>query len=311
MFAGEVVVVAGILLLARRMEEGPRETGVQLDLVGTALSAIGLGLIVFGILKAGTWGLVTPKPGAPEWLGLSPVVWLILGGGVVLCLFYAWQNRRIARGSEPLVDPAMLRVPVLRGGLTSFFFQYFLQGGLFFAVPLFLSVALGLSAIDTGVRLLPLSITLILAAAGIPKLFPDASPRRVVRIGFAALFVALVVLIALLDVNAGAEVTTWPMLLAGLGIGALASQLGAVTVAAVPDEQSGEVGGLQNTITNLGISVGTALAGALIISALTASFLTGIENNPAVPDRVTSQAQTQARRRRAVHLRRAAPDRPR
>jgi MFS family permease len=292
-FAGEVVVVAGILLLARRMEEGPRDAKVRLDLVGTALSALGLGLIVFGILKAGTWGIVSPKSGAPEWIGLSPVVWLILGGGVVLWLFFEWQNRRLARGSDPLVDPAMLRVPALRGGLTSFFFQYFLQGGLFFAVPLFLSVALGLSAIDTGVRLLPLSITLILAAAGIPKLFPDVSPRRVVRIGFAALFVALVVLIALLDTGAGAEVTTWPMLLAGLGVGALASQLGSVTVSSVPDEQSGEVGGLQNTITNLGISVGTALAGAIVIAALTSSFLTGIEQNPAVPDRVTSQAQTQ------------------
>jgi MFS family permease len=291
-FAGEVVVVAGILLLARRMEEGPRDANVRLDLVGTALSALGLGLIVFGILKAGTWGIVSPKSGAPEWIGLSPVVWLILGGGVVLWLFFAWQNRRLARGSDPLVDPAMLRVPALRGGLTSFFFQYFLQGGLFFAVPLFLSVALGLSAIDTGVRLLPLSVTLILAAAGIPKLFPDVSPRRVVRIGFAALFVALVVLIALLDTGAGAEVTTWPMLLAGLGVGALASQLGSVTVSSVPDEQSGEVGGLQNTITNLGISVGTALAGAIVIAALTSSFLTGIEQNPAVPDRVTSQAQT-------------------
>src|SRR6185312_9750198 len=103
------------------------------------------------------------------------------------------------------------------------------------------------SAIETGVRLLPLSFTLILAAAGIPKLFPDASPRRVVRIGFLTMFAALVVLIAGLQEGAGAGVTTWPMLLAGLGMGALASQLGAVTVSAVPDEQSSEVGGLQNT----------------------------------------------------------------
>ena len=95
----------------------------------------------------------------------------------------SWENRRIARGAEPLVDPAILRNLTLRGGLTSFFFQYLLQGGLFFAVPLFLSVALGLSAIATGVRLLPLSITLLLAAAGIPKVFPNASPRRVVQIG--------------------------------------------------------------------------------------------------------------------------------
>jgi hypothetical protein len=275
------------------MTEGTRESEVRLDLVGTALSALGLGLIVFGVLRSGTWGFVQPKPDAPEWIGLSPCIWLMLGGGVVLFLFVAWENRRLTRGSDPLIDPKILRVPLLRGGLTSFFFQYFLQGGLFFAVPLFLSVALGLSAIDTGVRLLPLSITLILAAAGIPKLFPDASPRRVVRLGFVALFAGLVVMVAALDQGAGPEITTWPMLLAGLGIGALASQLGSVTVSSVPDEQSGEVGGLQNTITNLGISVGTALTGAIIIATLTTSFLTGVEQNPAVPASVKKQASTQ------------------
>ena len=67
-------------------------------------------------------------------------------------------------------------------------------------------------------------------------------------------------MVAALDAGAGAEIVTWPMLLAGLGIGALASQLGSVTVSSVPDEQSGEVGGLQNTVTNLGASIGTALA---------------------------------------------------
>jgi MFS family permease len=291
-FAGEVLVVFGVLALARRMADGTRESGVRLDMVGTALSALGLGLIVFGVLRSGTWGFVKAKPGAPEWLGLSPSIWLMLGGGVVLGLFVQWENRQLARGSEPLFNPAILRIPLLRRGLTSFFFQYFLQGGLFFAVPLFLSVALGLSAIDTGVRLLPLSITLILAAAGIPKVFPDASPRRVVRLGFLALFAGLVVMVGALDAGAGPEIVTWPMLLAGLGIGALASQLGSVTVSSVPDEQSGEVGGLQNTITNLGISVGTALTGAIVIAALTTSFLTGVEQNPAVPASVKSQAST-------------------
>ena len=190
-FAGEVLVVIVILALARRMADGPRESGVKLDLVGTLLSALGLGLIVFGILRSGTWGFVKAKPGAPEWIGLSPVIWLLLGGGVVLWLFLMWENRVIARGGEPLIDLGSIRNPVLRGGLTAFFFQFFVQGGMFFAVPLFLSVALGLSAIETGVRLLPLSLTLIIAAAGIPRFFPDASPRRVVRIGFGALFVGL------------------------------------------------------------------------------------------------------------------------
>ena len=292
-FVGEVLVVLIILALARRMDDTPAEKDARLDIMGTVLSALGLALVVFGVLSSGTWGFIIPKPGAPELLGLSPVIWLILAGGCVLTGFLSWERRRLGRNQGVLVDPAMLDNKLLRGGLVSFFFQYLLQAGLFFVVPLFLSVALGLSAIATGVQLLPLSITLLLAAVGVPKLFPNANPRRVVRIGFLALFASIVTLIALLDLGAGPEITTWPMLLAGLGVGALASQLGAVTVSAVPDEQSGEVGGLQNTVTNLGASIGTALAGAVLISALSTSFFTGIEGNPAVPEELTSTAQVE------------------
>jgi MFS family permease len=291
-FAGEVLIVVVILLLTRRMSDTPPEKGVKLDLVGTALSAAGLGLIVYGILRSGTWGFVQPKPGAPEWLGLSPVIWLIFAGGVILLGFAAWENRRLARGEGALIDPGMLRNLQLRNGVTSFLFLFLVQAGIFFIVPLFLSVALGMSAVATGVRLLPLSLTLLLFAVGVPKLLPNVSPQRVIRIGFLTLFAGLVLLVALLDYGAGADIVTWPLLLAGAGIGAIASQLGSVTVSAVPDEQSGEVGGLQNTGTQLGASIGTALAGAVLISALTASFLTGIANNPAVPDRVVEQAQT-------------------
>jgi len=292
-FAGEVLVVLVILALARRMGDTPAEEGAAMDLVGTALSALGLGLVVYGVLRSGTWGVARPKPGAPEWFGLSPVIWLILAGGFVLVGFLSWERRRLEHGQSALIDPAMLNNRLLRGGLTSFFFQYLLQAGLFFVVPLFLSVALGLSAIATGVRLLPLSATLLLAAVGVPKLFPNASPRRVVRLGFLALFAGIVILIALLDLGAGPEIVTWPMLLAGLGVGALASQLGSVTVSAVPDEQSGEVGGLQNTVTNLGASIGTALAGAVLISALTASFFTGIQDNPSISEELVSSAKVE------------------
>ena len=155
------------------------------------------------------------------------------------------------------------------------------------------TVLLGLSAVATGVRLLPLSAALLLAAVGIPRLLPHASPRRVVRFGFLSLFAGIVILVASLEVGVGPEVITWPMLLAGLGVGALASQLGAVTVSAVPEEQSGEVGGLQNTVTNLGASIGTALAGAVLISALTSSFFSGVESNPAVPQDLASAAQVE------------------
>jgi hypothetical protein len=275
------------------MADVPPEQGVKLDLVGTGLSAAGLALIVYGILKSGSWGLIEPKPDAPEWAGISPVLWLVLMGGLVLVGFMAWESHLLARGREPLVNPAILRIATLRSGLNAFFFQYLLQAGLFFTIPLFLSVALGLSAIDTGVRLLPLSIALLVTAVGVPKVFPHASPRRVVRTGFLLLFLGTAVLVALLDEGAGAEIVTWPLILAGLGVGALASQLGAVVVGSVPDEQSSEVGGLQNTLTNLGASIGTAVAGAVLISVLTTSFVTGIQGNPDVPDSLSSEASVE------------------
>ena len=290
-FVGEVLIIGVVLLLNRRTADTPPEEGARLDLGGTALSALGLGLIVYGVLRSGTWGFVQAKPDAPVWLGLSPVIWLILAGGAVLVGFLEWEKHRRDTGQAALLDPAILRVKLLRTGLLSFFFQYLLQAGLFFAVPLFLSIALGLSAIQTGVRILPLSITLVITAIGIPKVFPQASPRRVSQLGFLALFLGLVVFVGALDAGAGAAVVTWPMILAGLGIGALASQLGAVTVSSLPDELSGEVGGLQNTFSNLGISIGTALAGAVLMSALTSSFFTGLAANPDVPAEVTNSAQ--------------------
>ena len=292
-FAGEVVVVLAILLLTRRIADAPVEKRPQLDVVGAVLSALGLGLLVFGVLRSAEWGWIQPKAGGPSWAGLSPTIWLILGGLFVIWLFFRWQARRESHGQEPLVRTAMLRNRQLTGGLTMFFFQFLVQAGFFFVVPLFLSVALGLSAIETGVRLLPLSVTLLAAAIGIPKLFPNVSPRLVVRLGLLSLLAGTVVLLGALDADAGAEIVFVPMLLVGLGIGALSSQLGAVTVSAVPDDQSPEVGGVQNTMTNLGASLGTALAGSLLIATLTSAFLANVQQSQAIPASAKEQAQVE------------------
>ncbi len=289
-FAGEVLVVLGILVLARRIADAPVGERPRIDLVGAVLSAVGLGVFVYGVLRSDEWGWLQPKPDAPSWLGISLTVWLMLAGLLLVWLFLRWEARMVKRRKEPLVDPAMLENKQLTGGLTMFFFQYLVQMGVFFLVPLYLSVALGLSALDTGARLLPLSVTLLAAAVLIPRYLPDVSPRRVVRLGVLSLFAGAVVLMAALDAGAGAEIVAIPMLLIGLGMGALASQLGSVTVSAVPEAQSAEVGGVQNSVTNLGASVGTALAGSILIAAMTTSFLTNVEENPDIPAEVKSQA---------------------
>src|SRR5215211_6021418 len=290
-FAGEVVLVVAILILARRIADAPSEQRPRLDVVGTVLSAAGLGMLVFGVLRSSEWGWIHPKPEGPSWAGLSPTIWLILGGLFVIWLFARWEARRQSRGEEPLVRPGFLRNRQLSGGLLMFFFQYLAQAGLFFVVPLYLSVCLGLSALATGARLLPLSVTLLVAAIGIPKLLPNLSPRFIVRVGLGFLLLGTVVLLAGLSPDAGPEIVFVPMLLIGLGIGALASQLGAVTASSVPDDQSAEVGGVQNTMTNLGASMGTALAGSLLIAGLSSAFLANIQQNSAIPPQVKSQAQ--------------------
>ena len=310
-FAGEVLIVLGILVLTRRIQDEPPGQRPSIDLLGVVLSAAGLGLAVFGVLRSSVWGWVAPKPDAPDLFGVSATLWLILGGLFLVWLFFAWESRLEARGAEPLVRPSLLGNRQMVGGLRMFFFQYFVQSGVFFVVPLFLSVSLGLSAIDTGVRLLPLSITLLIAAAGIPRFRPDANPRRVVRFALLAMFPGTVVLLAGIDEDASAEIVAVPLLLLGLGIGGLASQLGSVTVSAVPDELSPEVGGLQNTATNIGASLGTALAGSILIASLSASpprRHPGESRRPALGLRARRGA---AGERRPIPLRRGPPIRPR
>jgi EmrB/QacA subfamily drug resistance transporter len=292
-FAGEVLVVVVILLLARRLADAAPEARKPFDVLGAVLAAVGLGLSVFGVLRSAEWGWVTPREGGPELFGLSPTLWLIIVGLLVMWGFVERESHLERAHGDPLVTPSLFGNRQMTGGLLTFFLLYLVQAGLFFTLPLFLSVSLGLTALETGVRILPLSITLLAAAVGIPKFLPHASPRRIVRVGLLAMFLGVVILLAAVDPDASAGIVTVPLLLAGFGIGALASQLGAVTVSAVPDELSPEVGGLQNTATNLGAAIGTALAGSILIITLTASFLGGVMGNPAIPDQVKSQADVQ------------------
>jgi EmrB/QacA subfamily drug resistance transporter len=290
-FAGEVIVVIVIFFLARRIEDIPPTVQPPLDYVGSILSILGLGMLVFGVLRSSAWGWVTPKQDAPQFFGVSLTLWLILLGLLTLWALLTWESRLERRGAEPLFRPSMFRNRQMVGGLTMFLFQYFIQAGVFFTIPLFLSVVLELSAFETGLRLVPLSLALLLAALGVPRLWPNASPRRVVRLGLLLLLAATAVLIGALDAEASASAVTIPLLLMGLGIGALASQLGAVTVSAVPDEQSSEVGGLQNTALNVGASLGTALVGSILIATLSALFLQGIAAHPDVPASLTAHAE--------------------
>ena len=237
---------------------------------------------MYGILRSGTWGLIQTKPSAPSWLGLSPVIWLVLAGGAVLLGFLAWERRSRDRGKPVLMDPAIAAEPGAPRRAHVVLLPVPPAGGpvlLGAAVPVGRARAVG--GRETGVRLLPLSVTLLARRGRDPE-----AASRMCHLGGSYGSASWRCSWASWcwsppsSFGAGPEIVTWPMLLAGLGVGALASQLGSVTVSAVPDAQTAEVGGLQNTVTNLGASIGTALAGAVLISALTDVVLHGNSGQP-------------------------------
>ncbi|MEZ5179555.1 MAG: MFS transporter [Acidimicrobiales bacterium] len=116
-FFGEVAIVAAILVLARGVEDVPVEGGHRIDLVGTVLSVLGLGMAVFGVLRSSEWGWVRPKPGGTELAGISPTLWLLLAGLVVVWLFFTWEDHLVRTGGDPLVRPEMFANRQLNGGL--------------------------------------------------------------------------------------------------------------------------------------------------------------------------------------------------
>ena len=301
-FAGETVIVAVILLVRHRMQRSPRvERPPRLDLVGVALSALGLGLAVFGILKSSTWGLIEPRGALTidgheiTPFGFSAVPFFVLAGGGCLAAFALWEERREREGRDTLLDRSLLRIEQLKAGLTTLMMQQLILLGTFFVLPVYLQVVLGLDAFETGKRLFPMSVTMFAAAMAGPKLAAGFAPKRVAQAGLLALALALVVLLGTIDVKLDSIEFALALAVFGVGAGLLLSQLGNVIMSAVDADKINEAGGLQGTAQNLGASLGTALIGSVLIAALTSGFVERVEQNPAVPasvgERVAQVAQ--------------------
>jgi MFS family permease len=289
-FAGETVIVAVILLLRRRLRSSPpAERRPELDLVGVALSALGLGLAVFGILKSSEWGWVEPRGaltvGGTEItpFGFSIVPFFILGGLSCLALFAIWEERREREGRDTLLDRALLKIVSLRAGLTTLMMQQLILLGTFFVLPVYLQVVLGLDAFETGKRLFPMSVTMFAAAMAGPKLAAGLAPKRVAQAGLLALVLASLFLLGTIDVELNETGFAVALAVFGIGAGLLLSQLGNIIMSSVHPSKTNEAGGLQGTAQNLGASLGTALIGSVLIAALTSGLISRVEQNPAVP----------------------------
>jgi MFS family permease len=300
-FVGEVVIVIAILLFRRRMQRAPRvEHPPKLDYVGAALSATGLGLTVLAILKASTWGWIVPKQPPTitgrtiDPFGFSPVPFVVLIGLCVLGLFALWEEHREKRGRDALLDRALLKIRPLLAGLQTLAMQQLVLMGTFFVVPVYLQVVLGLDAFETGKKLFPMSLSILVAALVGPKLAARSAPRHVVQIGLAAMVLGALVMMGTIDVTLHSVGFTTSMILFGVGAGLLFSQLGNVIMSSAPPEETNEAGGLQGTAQNLGASLGTALIGAILLTTLTSGFVTNVQQNPALPQHVRDQVTQRA-----------------
>ena len=289
-FAAETVVVIGILLLRGQIARAPGAARTpRLDVIGVLLSSAGLGLAVFAILRSSVWGFVQPRTppeiGGTEItpLGFSPTPFLVLAGLGLLWAFVAWEQRRTRLGQDALLDTALLGISQLRAGLSTLVGQQLVLMGTFFVIPVYLQVVLGLDAFETGKRLLPLSVAMLIFALLGPRIAARRSPRVVAQIGLLGVSAGAVVMLATLDVELNDTGFKVALALIGMGAGLLASQLGNVIMSSVAPTQTSEAGGLQGTAQNLGSSLGTAIVGAVLLGSLATGFSERIIDNPAVP----------------------------
>ena len=294
-FAGEVVLVAIILALTPKVADALRDgPAPRLDVVGAVLSATGIGAVVLGILQSSTWGFLTPKDSPVEPLGFSLAVFVVIGGALLLWAFVVWSRHREAQGRDPLVHLRLFEVLPLRSGLVGLLTQNLVLMGVFFVVPLYLQLVIGLDALDTGLRMLPISITMFLFSAIGSRLSARVSVRTIVRTGLVVSTLAIVVLIATVDAQLNDLGFAVSMALLGVGMGLIVSQLGNVVQSSVDASGRGEAGGLQYTGQQLGSSVGVALIGAIVLAGLTNVFVRTIDADERIAPEVAQQVSTAA-----------------
>jgi EmrB/QacA subfamily drug resistance transporter len=288
-FVGEVLVAVAILIGLRSVAEPLRERGVRLDWIGSVLSAAGLGLLVYGVLQASTWGWLTPRDSPVEPFGFSLAPFISAAGAIIIAGFVAWQRRRESRGEQPLIHLSLFRIAVLRSGVSMLLAQNVILMGIFFTVPLYLQVVQGLDALETGVRMLPASAGLFIASIAGSALSKKFSPRALVRTGLLVILASVVLLLGTIQPDLVDTDFLIAMAVLGIGMGLTVSQLGNSVQSSVDDGQRSEAGGLQNTAMQLGSSLGTALLGAVVISGLLTAFDTNVRSNPDIPASVKDQ----------------------
>jgi MFS family permease len=268
-FGLEVVIIAVVLLNIRLVRDvtytGPR----HVDLVGAALSVVGMGGVVLGILVWQEGG---------EFVGV-----LIAAGAIGLAALAYWLVHRKRQGKPTLIDPDLFGFPHFRLGISQQTLQQITLGGAMIVLPIFLQMTLEYDAMQAGLSLAPLSLSMF-AVAMLAGRFPGKRrASSVVGTGFALTTVGMLLIIPLVP---RADFGWWlvgPLLLAGSGLGLLVSQLNNYTLAPIEEERVSEAAGVNSAAGSFGLSFGLAVAGGIMLAGLSLSFTTKTEASTVIP----------------------------
>ncbi|GMR02580.1 MAG: MFS transporter [Acidimicrobiia bacterium] len=273
-FAGEAIIVVLVLLSSGLLVDAPKVLPKpRLDVVGVVLSAAGLALLVLGVLQTSTYGWSDPL-----------VVGLMAGGLVVLGVFIWWIRRREERGLPALVHPSIFKHRAISSGLPILATQTFAQAGLLFLIPVFTQSVLGFDAFQTGLTLLPLSIGVLVTSVLTPPLGRKIYPKYIIQAGLVLLFVGGYVLALSLSTAQQGSDMALGLLIGGVAIGLIAGQLPNLILSGVDQDEASEASGLQGTSQNLGMALGTAVIGTVILSVALASMGNQIQKSSSIPD---------------------------
>ena len=257
-FLLEVVVIAVVLSGIKLVHDVPYTGPREVDIIGAALSVVGMGGIVLGIL---VWQEGGEAVGA-----------LIAVGAVAMTGFGYWLVRRKRQRKATLIDPDLFKSKVFRFGITEQMLQQIALGGTMIALPIYLQMVLEYNAMQAGLSLAPLSLTMFGVALLAGKKAGKRRPAGIIRMGFLLLTAGLVVLIPIVPRADSGWYLLVPLVIAGSGLGLLVSQLNNYTLAPISEERVSEAAGVNSAAGSFGLSFGLAFAGAIMLASLSFAF---------------------------------------
>jgi MFS family permease len=275
-FGVQALLVLVILYLARRIADpGVQGHKPKFDFVGAVLSAAGLFFIVIGILQAGTYGWFRAKQdfvvGSTVVLpsgSISPVWLYVLIGALLLLWFFRHISSMAKAGKEPLLAPRMFQNRESNLGLVTQNIQWLVLLGLSFVVSVFLQTVRGYGAIQTGLILTPATIGILVSSAAAGRLAQRRAQATLIRAGFVATIVGVGLMLVFVPGSSNVLSFVPGLLLVGLGVGVMLTSSVNVVQSSWPEQDQGEISGLSRSVSNLGSSLGVAIAGTVIVSDL-------------------------------------------